>query len=71
MVTVLEPMEMASPVPHQLEETSASRPARTYRMGYMVPCAGVRYYSFQDAETAPKVPAVLRVRLIDEKVILI
>lgn len=71
MVTVLEPREMDSVAPGHGEESAASRPARTYRMGYMVPCAGVRYYSFEETETAPLAPAVLQAKLIDERVILI
>ena len=71
MVTVLEPRELALPGPYQVEESSTPRPARTYRMGYTVPCAGVRYYSLEEAQAAPQAPAVLHAKLIDEKVILI
>ncbi len=71
MVTVLEPREIASAGHYQVEEPPVSRPARIYRMGYMVPCAGVRYYSFEEAEPASEAPVALHAKLIDERVILI
>ena len=71
MVTILEPREMVSLEPHRVEDTPTSRPARIYRMGYTVPCAGVRYYSFEEVETTPQAPVVLHAKLIDERVILI
>ena len=71
MVTVLEPREVIPRESTPALEVVPPRPARTYELGYSVPCAGVRFYSLRPAEQPRPVPASLPVKLIDERVILI
>ena len=71
MVTILEPREVIPREPIAALEVAPPRPARTYELGYSVPCAGVRFYSLRPAEKPRRVPASLPVKLIDERVILI
>ena len=76
MVTILGPRELIPEEAAPEEAAPASeahpaRPARTYELGYSIPCAGVRFYSFRPTAVAPAVPAFLSAELIDEKVILI
>ena len=71
MVTILEPREVIPTEPEPRREPPLPGAARTYEMGYSVPCAGVRFYSVRPVAEPRDVPAYLPVKLIDEKVILI
>ena len=74
MVTSLEPERVVVLEPTILPEIRRPEPPRP-EWGYFMPCAGVRYYSFQPrptsrlrtptvAQASPERPAV---KLIDEK----
>ena len=71
MVTILEPREVVQVEPAPVEEPVPPRAARQYKWGYSTPCAGVKYFGFRaEPGTAPE-PQFLRVKLIDERVILL
>ncbi len=85
MVTILEPREVIPAQPAPAPEAPPVLTAQRWDWGYMVPCAGVRYYTCralgqpqpinQPRKEARPVPAFLPVQLpvqlLDERVILL
>ena len=72
MVTILEPREVIPIEPAPAPEAPRPRRERRMEWGYLVPCAGVKYFAFRPEPKRPApAPQFLPVKLLDERVILL